>query len=55
MFYEGGFFPEPYTLNITALASHPLAQNLGLQGEDQKSTLGAWMRVDFVLGNGVEV
>lgn len=54
MFYEGGFFPEAYTLNITALASHPLAQNLGLQGEDQKSTLGAWMRVDFVLGNGVE-
>jgi hypothetical protein len=55
MFYEGGLFPEPYTLNIAPLASHPLAQNLGLKEADQKSTLGAWMRVDFVLQNGIEV
>jgi len=55
MFYEGGFFPEPYTLNIASLASHPLAQNLGLKEADQKSTLGAWMRVDFMLENGVEI
>ena len=54
-FYEGGLFPEAYTLHIADLASHPLAQNLGLKEADQKSTLGAWMRVDFVLGNGVEV
>lgn len=54
-FFEGGIFLEPYTLNIVSLASHPLAQNLGLKGAGQKSTLGAWMQVDFVLGNGMEV
>lgn len=54
MFYEGGFFPEPYILSIANLASHPLAQNLGLEETYQKSTFGAWMRVDFVLENGVE-
>lgn len=54
-FYEGGIFLEPYTLSIASLASHPLGKNLGLQAAEQKSTLGAWMKVDFVLGNGVEV
>jgi len=54
-FYEGGLFPEAYTLHIAEVASHPLAQRLGLKEADQKSTLGAWMRVDFALGNGVEV
>jgi len=54
-FFEGGIFLKPYTLNIVSLASHPLAQNLGLKAAEQKSTLGAWMQVDFVLGNGVEV
>ena len=54
-FYEGGLFPEAYTLRVAEVASHPLAQSLGLKEADQKSTLGAWMRVDFVLGNGVEV
>jgi hypothetical protein len=54
-FFEGGIFLKPYTLNIVSLASHPLAQNLGLKGADQRSTLGVWMHVDFVLGNGVEV
>jgi hypothetical protein len=52
-FYEGGLFPEPYTLRIVDLASYPLAKTLGLEGADRKSTLGAWMRVDFLLGNGV--
>jgi hypothetical protein len=42
-------------LGIASLASHPIARNLGLKATDQKSTLGAWMRVDFVLENGVEV
>jgi len=55
MFYEGGLFAEPYTLNITSLASHPLAQILGLKDAEQKSTLGAWMRVDFALKSGREV
>jgi len=54
-FFEGGIFPKPYTLKITSLASHPLAQNLGLQGAEQSSTFGVWMQVDFVLENGVEV
>jgi len=54
-FYEGGFFPEPYGLNISSLASHPLARHLGLKEFGQASTLGAWMRVDFVLNNGREV
>ncbi|MBN2119005.1 MAG: hypothetical protein JW730_20725 [Anaerolineales bacterium] len=54
-FHEGGLFPEPYTLSIAALASHPLAQNLGLNETSQTSISGAWMRVDFVLQNGLEV
>ena len=54
-FYEGGLFHEAYTLHIADLASHPLAQNLGLKAAGHKSTLGAWMRVDFLLENGVEV
>ena len=47
-FYEGGAFLKAYTLNIAALASHPIAQNLGLSAE-QNSSLGAWMRVEFSL------
>jgi hypothetical protein len=54
-FFEGGLFFEPYTLSISSLASHPFAQRLGLKEADQKSTLGAWMHVDFVLENGVEI
>ena len=54
-FFEGGIFLKPYTLNIASLASHPLAQSLGLKATEQKSTLGAWMHVDFVLENGMEV
>jgi len=54
-FFEGGIFLQPYTLKIASLASHPLAQNLGLKGAEQRSTLGVWMQVDFVLENGVEV
>lgn len=54
-FFEGGIFLNSYTLNIASLASHPLAQNLGLNIGEQKSTLAAWMKVDFVLGSGIEV
>ena len=54
-FFEGGMFLQPYTLNIASLASHPLAQNLGLNGAEHRSTLGVWMQVDFVLENGFEV
>lgn len=55
MFYEGGLFHEPYTLRIADVASHPLAQHLGLKAADPKSTLGVWMRLDFEMGNGVEL
>jgi hypothetical protein len=54
-FYEGGIFLQPHVLNIAPLASHPFAKNLGLQEAEQKSTLGAWMKVDFVLEHGVEM
>jgi hypothetical protein len=54
-FYEGGLLPGGYSLQLAGLASHPLAQTLGLQAAGQTSTLGAWMRVDFALGNGVEI
>lgn len=54
-FFDGGLFADPYTLSIESLASHPLAQSLGLKEAGQKSTLGAWMHVDFVLENGIEV
>ena len=54
-FFEVGIILNSYTLNIASLASHPLAQNLGLKAGEQRSTLGAWMQVDFVLGNGMEV
>lgn len=54
-FFEGGIFLKPYALNIASLASHPLAENLGLKATEQRSTLGAWMHVDFVLENGIEV
>jgi hypothetical protein len=54
-FYEGGIFLEPHTLTITSLASHPFAQKFGFENADQQSTAGAWMKVDFVLGNGIDV
>ena len=54
-FFEGGIILNSYALNIASLASHPLAQNLGLKAGEQRSTLGAWMQVDFVLGNGMEI
>jgi hypothetical protein len=53
-FYEGGIFLKPYMLNLTPLASHPLVQNLGLKTR-QGSRVGAWMKVDFVLGNGIAI
>jgi len=56
-FYEGGFFDGTYSLQVNPLASHPLAQRLGLRLQDgeQSATLDAWMKVDFTLESGVEV
>ncbi len=50
-FRQGGIFLKPYMLRLFPLASHPLAQNLGLK-ESQPSKIGAWMDVDFSIGGG---
>lgn len=52
-FFSGSVFNQPYKLNITHLDSHPLASRLGLKSE-QTASLGAWLKVDFILGLGVE-
>ncbi|HET7143659.1 MAG TPA: hypothetical protein VFI68_06555 [Anaerolineales bacterium] len=53
-FYDGGLFSQPHKLTLNHLDSHPFARKLGLKNE-QTSTLGAWMKVDFVLDHGVEL
>jgi hypothetical protein len=52
-FYGGSVLTQTYTLRIFNLNSHPLAQQLGLESE-QSTSLGAWMKVDFILGLGTE-
>ena len=52
-FYGGGLFVNPHTLKINPLDSHPLARKLGLK-QEQSSTFGAWLKVDFILGEGNE-
>jgi len=52
-FYDGGLFVYPHILKIDPLDSHPLARKLGLK-QEQASTLGAWLKVDFILGEGNE-
>jgi hypothetical protein len=52
-FHAGGPFQHAPVLRINHLDSHPIRQKLGLQ-EDQRSTFAAWLKVDFVLGYGVE-
>lgn len=51
--FSGSVFDQLYKLIITRLDSHPLAAQLGLQPE-QTTSLGAWLKVDFILGPGVE-
>jgi len=57
-FHGGGFIDAVYTLTCQRLASHPLAETLGLN-VDSSGTLQAlasfWLHVDFTLGAGVEV
>ena len=57
MFRQGGFLAEKFALNVNRLDSHPLADILGLHLEngEQQSTLGLWMKLDFMLGEGVEI
>jgi len=52
-FFAGARLAQSYKLSITPLDSHPLAQSLGLQSE-QTNLLGAWLKLDFVLGLGTE-
>ena len=52
-FYGGAKLAQSCKLNISHLDSHPLAERLGLQLE-QASLLGAWLKVDFILGPGAE-
>jgi len=52
-FYAGAKLAQSYKLSITHLDSHPLAKRLGLQPE-QTNLLGAWLKVDFILGMGTE-
>ncbi|MFN8382201.1 MAG: hypothetical protein U0V02_09690 [Anaerolineales bacterium] len=52
-FYGGAKLTQSYTLSLTHLDSHPLAERLGLQSE-QTNLLGAWLKVDFILGLGTE-
>jgi hypothetical protein len=53
-FREGGVFSQSHKLVLNRLDSHPFAQKLGLKDE-QISVLSAWMKVDFILDNGVEL
>ena len=56
-FRQGGFLPGKHTLRVNHLDSHPLARALGLRLEDgeQRSIVGFWANVDFVIGKGKEV
>jgi len=57
-FYGGGFIDAAYALTLHPLASHPLAQTLGLNvdGSGAMQALAVfWLHLDFTLGTGVEV
>jgi hypothetical protein len=56
-FEQGGSLSGDYVLRINPLDSHPLAQTLGLRLEhdEQRASLGLWMKLDFMLGAGTEI
>ena len=56
-FRHGGFLAGKFAMNVHRLDSHPLADTLGLCLEhcEQQSTLGLWMKLDFMLGEGIEI
>ncbi len=56
-FQQGGFLAGQYTLRINQLASHPVAQTLGLRLEngEQQPLVGAWLKANFVMGEGAEI
>lgn len=53
-FRGGGFLHGDYDVTLTSYASHPIAQDLGLQGT-QRSKLSFYVDLDFILGDGREV
>ncbi|CAG0937073.1 hypothetical protein TFLX_05979 [Thermoflexales bacterium] len=56
-FRQGGFLAGEYVMTVNPLDSHPLADVLGLRLENgaQRSRLGLWMKLDFMLGEGIEI
>jgi len=52
-FYGGSVLTQSYKLRIFDLDSHPVMQKLGLEFE-QSTSLGVWLKVDFILGLGTE-
>ena len=56
-FQQGGSLSGDYVLRVNPLDSHPLARTLGLRLEqdEQRATLGLWMKLDFLLGAGAEI
>ncbi len=56
-FRQGGFLAGKFVMGVNRLDSHPLADALGLHLEngEQQSALGLWMKLDFMLGEGVEI
>ena len=56
-FRQGGFLTGKFAMSVNRLDSHPLAEALGLRLEngEQQSALGLWMKLDFMLGEGIEI
>jgi hypothetical protein len=56
-FRQGGFLAGKFVLKINRLDSHPLAEALGFRVEngDPSAAFGLWMKLDFMLGEGVEI
>jgi hypothetical protein len=56
-FQQGGSLSGDYVLHINPLDSHPIAQTLGLRLEhdEQRASMGLWMKLDFLLGAGTEI
>jgi uncharacterized protein with NAD-binding domain and iron-sulfur cluster len=57
-FYKGGLLQAgKYLVSLNDLASHPLAQELGLQMEQgqQEAIPGFWVNIDFTLEDGTEI
>ena len=57
IFRQGGFLRKKHVMRVNPLASHPLADVLGLRlvNGEQQSTLGLWMKLDFMIAEGIEV